>query len=183
MKNKTLFLLFTLITALFLSCNPDDDDPSPVLPVEVDNQFKIGSTVYELDTGFRSASFPDNPGLFVTTVFLVDDGLSLDVASSQLVGTGNIIGLEFYTSGNNGLQAGVYNLDNVNDQPQTVTAYIGLDYNAQTDTAAVEDDVFQGSITVEALENGRFKISGQGRADDANATFTLSYTGDLLLSN
>lgn len=183
MKAKLQTLFLVLFSILLYSCNPDDDNPAPEEPAATVNQFTIGNDNYLLNTGFRSASFPDSPGLFVTSVFLVGDGLTLDTVSSEIVGRGNVLGLEFYTSGNTGLQAGTYNLDSINDQALTVYAYIGLDYNAQTDSATVEDDVFQGTITVEELSNGDFRITGQGRADNANASFTVLYSGNILLVN
>lgn len=182
MKKLIQFLVCTFLLLSFLSCNPDDDNPAPTDPVTLANQFTVGSDNYPLTAGFRSDSFLDSPGLFITSVFLVDDGLTLDT-NNEIAGNGNVVGLEFYTASNNGLQAGVYNLDNVNDQALTVYVYIGINYDAQTDTALLEDEIFQGTITVEELSNGSFKITGQGRADDANASFTLNYSGNLQLVN
>jgi hypothetical protein len=90
---------------------------------------------------------------------------------------------EFYTAVNNGLQAGTYNLDSLNDQALTVYGYYGIDYDAQTGSALIEDDIFQGTITVEELANGDFKITGQGIADNANTSFTVNFNGDIPLVN
>jgi hypothetical protein len=47
----------------------------------------------------------------------------------------------------------------------------------------MEDDIFQGTITVEVLANGNYKITGQGIAEDAGAAFTVNYTGAIQLVN
>lgn len=181
MKNTfKLYALAFLSLALF-SCDPDDDAPAPE-PVATTNNFKIGTDTYPMARGFRSGSEMDRPGLFVTFAVLTSDGITLDT-NQELVGTGNIVAFEFYTTANNGLQPGVYNLDNVNDQAQTVYVYTGVGYDGSTGDASSPDDIFQGTITVEALAGGNFKITGQGIADDAQARFTVNYSGPLQLVN
>ncbi|AGC76562.1 hypothetical protein LX97_01222 [Nonlabens dokdonensis] len=181
MKTKSQIILLLLFSVILYSCNPDDDNPSTPTPVAVDNQFTVGSTVYDLDAGYRSPSFPDSPGLFLTTVALTGDGLTR--SGNQLTGVGDIVVIEFYTAANNGLQAGTYNLDSLNDQALTAYAYYGIDYDSQTDSAVIEDEVFQGTITVDLLTNGDFRITGTGIADDANANFTVNFNGDIPLVN
>lgn len=185
MKNNFKYLLLALLSITLISCDPDDDgngspDPDPTPQA---NEFKIGTSSYAMTSGFRSSSAVAIPNLFATNLVLVSDGLVLDTNSNELVGNGDIVVFEFYTAAGGGLQAGVYNLDNVNDQAQTVYVYTGIGYDSQTGDAASPDDIFQGTITVEELTNGDFKITGQGTADNANATFTVNYSGELLLVN
>lgn len=181
MKFKIQILCLALFSIFLYSCNPDDDNSAPEEHLAVNNQFTIGSTIYDLNAGYRSPSFPDSPGLFYTTVALTGDGLTLN--ASQLQGVGDLLVFEFYTAFNNGLQAGTYNLDSLNDQALTVYGYYGIDYDAQTGSALIEDDIFQGTITVEELANGDFKITGQGIADNANTSFTVNFNGDIPLVN
>lgn len=181
MKAKTQMILLLVLSLFLHSCNSDDDNYSTPTPVAVDNQFTVGSTVYDLDAGYRSPSFPDSPGLFLTTVALTGDGLSRN--GNQLTGVGDVVVIEFYTADNNGLQAGTYNLDNLNDQALTAYVYYGIDYDPQTDSAVIEDEVFQGTITVDLLTTGDFKITGTGIADDANANFTVNFNGDIPIVN
>jgi hypothetical protein len=180
---KTTFKLYALafLSLALFSCDPDDDNNAPA-PVAEANNFKIGNNTYPMARGFRTGSEMDSPGLFVTFAVLTSDRITLD-ANQELAGTGNIVVFEFYTALNNGLQPGVYNLDNVNDQAQTVYVYTGVGYDGSTGNAASPDDIFEGTITEEALAGGNFKITGRGRADDADATFTVNYTGALQLVN
>ena len=181
MKAKTQIILFLVLSLVLYSCNPDDDNPSTSTPVAVDNQFTVSSTVYDLSAGYRSPSFPDSPGLFITTIALTGDGLTR--SGNQLTGIGDIVVIEFYTAANNVLQAGTYNLDSLNDQALTAYLYYGINYDSQTDSAVIEDEVFQGTITVDLLTNGNFKITGTGISDDANSNFTVNFDGEIPLVN
>lgn len=176
MKNFKLLLLLSFICLAFASCGSDDDNPVDA------NAFKIGTNNYPLARGFRVPTELDAPNLFFTSVALVSNGLTLD-ANEELAGTGNLVVFEFYTATNSGLQAGTYTLDEFNYQAQTVYAYTGVGYNGSTGNSNIEDDIFQGTITVEVLANGNYKITGQGIAEDAGAAFTVNYTGAIQLVN
>ncbi|WP_167342645.1 hypothetical protein [Nonlabens sp. SY33080] len=180
MQHRLKYIAFACILIALSSCNPDDDNSSnEEEPVAV-NEFTLGDDNYSLEQGYRSQSSEDSPNLFLTNVVLSGPGLTLN-SSNVLSGNGDIVGLEFYTTVNDGLQPGTYNLDSLNEQAQTVYAFIGVDYNAQLGEAIIEDEIFSGTITVELLENGDYKITGSGTADDANEGFTISYTGELRL--
>lgn len=176
MKKFKFVLLLSVICIAFVSCDPDDDTPA------VANDFKIGTISYPLARGFRIATEPDSPNLFYTPVALVSTGLSID-ANEELVGNGNLVAFEFYTAANNGLQAGTYTLDDVNDRPLTVYAFTGVGFNGSTGDATTEDEILQGTITVEILTNGNYKITGQGTATGAGLPFNVNYTGPIALVN
>lgn len=179
MKNTfKLYALAFLSLALF-SCENDDDAPAPVTAT---NNFKLGTNTYAMSQGFRSRSAVGIPDFFATNVVLASDGLALD-SNDILMGNGNVIDLEFYTVAGGGLQAGTYVLDNLNNDPQTVYVSTGVDYNSNTGDATLPDEIIQGTITVEVLSNGNYKITGAGTAINANVGFTLNYSGTLQLVN
>lgn len=174
------YLLLICLTIIITGC-PSDDDGITVTDLLEENEFSIGNTSYSIENGFRSNSMPDAPGLFVTNVVFTTTGLSLNTTTQELEGTGDLVAFEFYTSNNNGLQAGTYNLDSLNNQADTVYAYIGLDYNASTGVAATEDDVFQGTITVTEEANNVFTITGNGVVDNAQQSFVVTFEGNIQL--
>lgn len=177
MKNSKLLLLLSFMSIALLSCDPDDDNP-----VTTESEFKIGTNSYPLARGYRVETELDSPNLYYTPVVLVSNGLTLD-SNDELTGTGNVVVIEFYNASNNGLQAGTYTFDEDIDRPLTAYAFTGVGFDSNTGFPLMEDDIFQGTITVEVLANGNYKITGQGTAFEANAPFTVNYTGPIQLVN
>jgi hypothetical protein len=178
MKKTLRFLALIFLSLTVSNCDSDDDAAS----ASGSNEFRIGNTSYSLARGYRSDSEQDEPNLFLTNVVLVSSGLNLS-NNEELTGTGDILGFEFYTATGGGLQAGTYTIDSLNEDAQTVYVFSGINFNSQTGDADIEDEIFQGTITVEVLPNGNYRITGQGRADDADANFTMNFSGSVQLVN
>ncbi len=179
---KNLYQVLFIAVAVSLSgCTSDDDNPPASNPDESSNKFTVGSNNYGLSSGFRSRTEEDAPNLFLTNVILTSDGLSLDSTSNELVGTGDVVGFEFFSNSSTGLASGTYNLDATNNMANTVYVFFATDYNANVGSGAVEDEVFQGTIEVTSTGNNMFRITGSGTADDLQQSFSIDFEGELRL--
>lgn len=179
---KNLYQILFMAAAITISgCISDDDNPSSSNPDPSSNEFTVGSNNYGLSSGFRSRTEEDAPNLFLTNVILAGDGLSLNSTSNELIGTGDVVGFEFFSNSSTDLATGTYNLDATNNMRNTVYVFFATDYNANTDSGAIEDEVFQGSIEVTSTVNNRYRITGSGTADDLQQSFSIDFEGELRL--
>lgn len=153
------YVIIICVSIVFTACPSDDDNMGTIDPPIGVNQFTSGSTVYVIDSAYRSNSTQDAPGLYVTNVVFTTSGLTLNATTQQLEGAGDLVAFEFYTTTNNGLQSGTYNLDSSSNQPNTVYGYVGFGYDATTGSAMIDDDIFQGTITVTNDGNGMYTIT------------------------
>ena len=179
---KNLYQILLIAVAISISgCTSDDDNPPSSNPDPSSNEFTVDSNNYGLSSGFRSRTDEDAPNLFLTNVILAGDGLNLNSSSNELVGTGDVVGFEFYSNSSSGLASGTYNMDATNNIPNTVYVFFATDYNANTGSGAIEDEVFQGIIEVTSTGNNTYRITGSGTADDLQQSFSIDYEGELRL--
>ncbi|MCD7900952.1 MAG: hypothetical protein LUH22_14105 [Bacteroides sp.] len=168
MKNlKCLSYLF--IAALcfgFVSCSDDDDDDNKKNVVVYDSisyDIHNGLLLYYGDEGTE--------GIYNFDLYLYTKGISLDQETGEIVGEGNILSVEFWSSSATGITPGVYTYDSESNEAGTFSVLCLED--AQGNVAYLES----GTITVNKSAS-TYTIDITGRDAD-NKTLTANFIGTL----
>ena len=140
--------------------------------VDLENEFSIGSDSYNLDQGFKSVAINFAQDRFSTFFTFTGDGIT--VTNSDYSGRGNFIALDFYTSVSS-LETGIYPID-ITEEPGTVEVTYALDFDA-TNPFFPPQNVFNGQVEFERIDDENFKISLTGIDDDSGQPFTAYYSG------
>jgi hypothetical protein len=170
-------LLLILIAVFLISCTDNDDD-GPVATI-VEDQFTVNNVSYNLDVGYRGNTV-SNGDIFVTTVALLEDSA---IRSAQgFTGVSNFIVFELYTSDNNGLQVGTYDIRFDDEDNYDAYSYFGINIDLTTGDGDVDEDLDGGIVTISFDETTGYTFLVSAQIDDINNTpFSATFQGDLTL--
>ncbi len=161
---KNVFKLFVILLAtsfFFASCTSDDDKDDDNTDT-TGNYFMVGSTKYDLSTGYLVYYGKwSTEGDYNFDIELYSDDYS--IVDGDLVGTGDYVYFELFTTTGEDLDLGAYTYDPNYTEAAGTFDYgeVGINYNWET-----EDGTYQ------SFASGTLTVTATGD------TYTFAFTGN-----
>jgi hypothetical protein len=172
-KLKTIVLGVSVAALTLTSC--ETPETTPPAPAQATSYFTYLGNTYTLDAGSITSDSNDN------FIVLHSNGISLNAAKDDFLGTGDGISFSVYGSG----VLGSYTFDNTTFDPAVSGEFDDAEFivqgNAQNNTALFEGELAGGTTTITNGTSGTYIIDITSTAN--GNPITVHYEGTLIIAN